>query len=135
MLYRRSTARQTVLEEADEVQRFLDRFFLARIGIRLLIGQHLDLCEQHQRIQKSGSQTDARCEGQIGEITLETNVSHIVEICAHNAQAIAARHYGMLDHEAPQFVVECDPNLTVPYIASHLSHILFEVRSPLVSLA
>lgn len=96
------------------IQAFLDRFYMSRIGIRMLIGQHIALTDQ-------GKNPDPNY---VGIICTKTNVRDLAEEAIENARFVCEDHYGMF--EAPKVQLVCRPDLTFMYVPGHLSHMLFE---------
>lgn len=96
------------------IQSFLDRFYMSRIGIRMLIGQHIALTDQR-------SHSD---ENFVGVICTKTNVRELAEEAIENARFVCEDHYGLFD--APKVRLVCNPNLNFMYVPGHLSHMLFE---------
>ncbi|KAI8870939.1 pyruvate dehydrogenase kinase [Ramicandelaber brevisporus] len=96
-----------------EVQRFLDRFYMSRIGIRVLIGQHVALHHNDSR------------PGYVGIIGTRTNIADIAQEAIDNARFICEEYYGMF--RAPAVQLHCPPRLEFMYVPSHLHHMLFEL--------
>jgi pyruvate dehydrogenase kinase 2/3/4 len=96
------------------VQAFLDRFYMSRIGIRMLIGQHIALTDQRQRSDPT----------YVGIICTKTNVQELAEEAIENARFVCEDHYGLFD--APKVQLVCNPNISFMYVPGHLSHMLFE---------
>lgn len=98
----------------NNIQAFLDRFYMSRIGIRMLIGQHIALTDQK-------AQTD---ENYVGIICTKTNVHDLAQEAIENARFVCEDHYGLFD--APKVRLVCPPDLNFMYVPGHLSHMLFE---------
>ncbi|KAI9695173.1 MAG: hypothetical protein M1820_008809 [Bogoriella megaspora] len=98
-----------------KIQAFLDRFYMSRIGIRMLIGQHIVLTE-HQ------SSSDPNY---VGIICTKTNVRDLAQEAIENARFVCEDHYGLFD--APKVQLICNPDIHFMYVPSHLSHMLFEI--------
>lgn len=96
------------------IQAFLDRFYMSRIGIRMLIGQHIALTDQR-------AQSDPNY---VGVICTKTNVRDLAQEAIENARFVCEDHFGLFD--APQVRLVCPPDLTFMYVPGHLSHMLFE---------
>ena len=96
------------------VQSFLDRFYMSRIGIRMLIGQHIALTDQ----------ANHRHPNYVGIICTKTNVREMAEEPIENARFVCEDHYGLFD--APKVQLFCPPHLNFMYVPGHLSHMLFE---------
>ena len=96
------------------IQSFLDRFYMSRIGIRMLIGQHVALTDQRQSNEPN----------YVGIICTKTNVRELAQEAIDNARFVCEDHYGMFD--APKVQLVCKPDLNFMYVPGHLSHMLFE---------
>uniref|UniRef100_A0A1E1X9A4 Protein-serine/threonine kinase n=1 Tax=Amblyomma aureolatum TaxID=187763 RepID=A0A1E1X9A4_9ACAR len=101
------------------IQYFLDRFYMNRISIRMLINQHTSLFGNENNTHPRN----------IGSIDRNCNVASIVEDAYENAKFLCDQYY----LTSPGLVVEqCDvisPNSTIciDYVPSHLYHMLFEL--------
>jgi len=95
------------------IQTFLDRFYMSRIGIRVLIGQHIAL-----------NQLDPD-PNYVGVICTNTSVRDVAQEAIDNALFICEEHYGLF--KGPQVELTCPDDLRFMYIPSHLNHMLFEV--------
>lgn len=109
--YKRKRQRMQV---GSAVQSFLDRFYMSRIGIRMLIGQHIALTDQ----------TRERHPNYVGIICTKTNVRELAEEAIENARFVCEDHYGLFD--APKIQLICPSHLNFMYVPGHLSHMLFE---------
>lgn len=98
----------------SSIQSFLDRFYMSRIGIRMLIGQHIALT----------TQSNHRHPNYVGIICTRTNVRELAEEAIENARFVCEDHYGLFD--APKVQLFCPPDLNFMYVPGHLSHMLFE---------
>jgi pyruvate dehydrogenase kinase 2/3/4 len=98
----------------SSIQAFLDRFYMSRIGIRMLIGQHIALTDQSHHRDPS----------YVGIICTKTNVKDLAEEAIENARFVCEDHYGLF--EAPRIQLVCNPNINFMYVPGHLSHMLFE---------
>ncbi|KAJ9649345.1 [Pyruvate dehydrogenase (acetyl-transferring)] kinase isozyme 2 [Coniosporium tulheliwenetii] len=96
------------------IQAFLDRFYMSRIGIRMLIGQHIALTDQRQRSDPN----------YVGIICTKTNVHDLAKEAIENARFVCEDHYGLFD--APKVQLVCNPDINFMYVPGHLSHMLFE---------
>ncbi|MBW0472685.1 hypothetical protein O181_012400 [Austropuccinia psidii MF-1] len=95
------------------VQTFLDRFYMSRIGIRVLIGQHIAL-----------NQLDPHPD-YVGVICINTNIYQICSEAIDNAMFICEQHYGLF--KGPPVQLVCPKDLTFMYLPSHLNHMVFEI--------
>lgn len=109
--YKRKKQRMNI---DSSIQSFLDRFYMSRIGIRMLIGQHIALTDQ----------TNHRHPNYVGIICTKTNVKELAEEAIENARFVCEDHYGLFD--APKVQLFCPPSLNFMYVPGHLSHMLFE---------
>ncbi|KAL1685973.1 mitochondrial branched-chain alpha-ketoacid dehydrogenase kinase-domain-containing protein [Schizophyllum commune] len=96
-----------------DIQAWLDRFYMSRIGIRFLIGQHIAL------------NSPERHEDYVGIICTSANVHDIVLEAIENARFVCEEHYAMF--AAPPVQLICPKNLEFAYVPGHLSHICFEL--------
>lgn len=96
-----------------DVQNWLDRFYMSRIGIRFLMGQHIAL------------NTLISHKDYVGIICIRSNVHDIAQEAIENARFVCEEHYAMF--RGPPVQLICPENLTIPYVPGHLSHILFEL--------
>ncbi|KAJ7436536.1 mitochondrial pyruvate dehydrogenase [Mycena latifolia] len=96
-----------------DIQAWLDRFYMSRIGIRFLIGQHIALNTQQAHPDY------------VGIICTNANVHDIVQEAIENARFVCEEHYAMF--KGPPVQLICPPQLTFPYVPGHLSHIVFEL--------
>jgi pyruvate dehydrogenase kinase 2/3/4 len=96
------------------IQAFLDRFYMSRIGIRMLLGQHIALTDQSHH----------RDPTYVGIICTKTNVQELAQEAIENARFVCEDHYGLF--EAPKIQLVCNPELNFMYVPGHLSHMLFE---------
>ncbi|KAH7096528.1 mitochondrial pyruvate dehydrogenase [Auriculariales sp. MPI-PUGE-AT-0066] len=96
-----------------ELQDWLDRFYMSRIGIRFLIGQHIAL------------NTLSADKDYVGIICTNTDVRHTVSEAMDNARFVCEEHYGLVTGPPVQLI--CPKELTFAYVPGHLSHICFEL--------
>ncbi|SAM09861.1 hypothetical protein [Absidia glauca] len=97
-----------------QVQQFLDRFYMSRIGIRMLIGQHSALYRgpfYHNDY--------------VGVICTKTNIKEIALDAIANARFICEDHYGLF--KAPEVHMFCPADIEFMYVPSHLNHMIFEL--------
>lgn len=124
----------------SSVQNFLDRFYLSRIGIRMLIGQHLALLENGSK--PYSNLIDQEDGTYVGIICTDTNITQIAKDSIESAQYICCEHYGLF--EAPKIELFCFPlnhsktssyqltndstlsDIRFMYVPGHLHHMLFE---------
>jgi pyruvate dehydrogenase kinase 2/3/4 len=97
-------------ESMDQCHKFLDRFYMSRIGIRVLAGQYLALRAEP-------------VENYIGMICSKTSPSEVVQLAANDARLMCLRRYG----RAPQVEIIGCLDLTFPYIPSYLRYVVLEL--------
>ncbi|KAE8077132.1 hypothetical protein FH972_015726 [Carpinus fangiana] len=100
-----------VYEDLDEIHQFLDRFYMSRIGIRMLIGQHVELHNPDPPLH---------C---VGYIHTKMSPLEIARNASEDARAICMREYG----SAPDVNIYGDPSFTFPYVPTHLHLMVFEL--------
>lgn len=101
----------------NQVQYFLDRFYMMRISIRMLINQHLLMfgseLNRHRRF--------------VGSIDPDCNVLEILEDAYEDAKFLCHHYYAT----SPELNVQCfggeHGKIEFVYVPSHLYHILFEL--------
>ncbi|KAJ6719938.1 hypothetical protein OIU79_007542 [Salix purpurea] len=100
-----------VYEDLDEIHQFLDRFYMSRIGIRMLIGQHVELHNPNP---------PPHC---VGYIHTKMSPVEVAQNASEDARAICLQEYG----SAPAVNIYGDPNFTFPYVPTHLQLMVFEL--------
>mmetsp|Transcript_29941 Transcript_29941/g.71333 ORF Transcript_29941/g.71333 Transcript_29941/m.71333 type:complete len:382 (-) Transcript_29941:300-1445(-) len=98
------------LSDYPEIHQFLDGFYMSRIGIRILIGQHISLHSEPR-------------EGYVGMICTNASPLDIAEAAIADARDICIRQYG----SAPDVDIYGVLDMTFPYVPEHLHHMLFEL--------
>ncbi|CAI9776163.1 unnamed protein product [Fraxinus pennsylvanica] len=98
-------------KDLDEIQQFLDRFYMSRIGIRMLIGQHVALHDPNPLPD---------C---VGYIHTKMSPVEVARNASEDARFICLREYG----SAPDVNIYGDPNFTFPYVPTHLHLMVFEL--------
>ncbi|KAG8846839.1 hypothetical protein FRB96_001755 [Tulasnella sp. 330] len=111
--WKQNRGKTATQETPREIQDWLDRFYMSRIGIRFLIGQHvaLNTLEPH--------------EDWVGIICTKSNVHDIVTEAIENARFVCEDHYALF--RGPPVQLICPKELSFPYVPGHLSHIVFEL--------
>jgi pyruvate dehydrogenase kinase 2/3/4 len=104
------------------IQYFLDRFYMSRISIRMIIHQHLIHFSRMDRNRRH-----------IESIDLECDIQSVVEDAYENARFLCEQYYAV----APDCDIECrDPyetkrtesnRIKMTYVPSHLHHMAFEL--------
>lgn len=107
--------RRQRLQIDNNIQAFLDRFYMSRIGIRMLLGQHIALTDQRQASHEPDY---------VGIICTRTNLREVAQEAIENARFVCGDHFGLFD--APPVQLVCKPDLHFMYVPGHLSHMLFE---------
>ncbi|KAI5650979.1 hypothetical protein M9H77_36984 [Catharanthus roseus] len=95
----------------DEIHQFLDRFYMSRIGIRMLIGQHVALHDPNP---------PPDC---IGYIHTKMSPVEVARNASEDARSMCCREYG----SAPDVNIYGDPHFTFPYVPTHLHLMVFEL--------
>jgi len=106
----------------DKIQYFLDRFYMSRISIRMLINQHTLLFGKPDKNNNPKH---------IGSIDPNCKVSHLVEDASANASFLCEQYYCA----APKVKITAysegkelqSDQLDIVYVPSHLYHMLFEL--------
>nr|CAG4716131.1 unnamed protein product [Naegleria fowleri] len=101
------------LAEFSELHTALDSFYINRIGMRMLIGQHLAL---HEQLTKP-------LNGYAGLICMNTNPLLVAKDAIEDAADLCRMSYG----DAPEVMIIGRTDLEFPYIPSHLYYIFFEL--------
>ncbi|GAB9470471.1 Pyruvate dehydrogenase kinase-like protein [Globisporangium polare] len=92
-----------------DLHSFLDAFYMSRIGIRMLMSQHVALHEEE--------------EGWVGCICETTSPAEIALAAVDTARHMCIRQYG----DAPGVELLGHTDFSMPFVPSHLHHMLFEV--------
>ncbi|GMF50193.1 unnamed protein product [Phytophthora fragariaefolia] len=92
-----------------DLHSFLDAFYMSRIGIRMLMSQHLALHDEE--------------EGWVGCICESTSPAEIALAAIDTARHMCLRQYG----DAPEVELHGHTDFSMPFVPSHLHHMLFEV--------
>ncbi|KAE8733181.1 dehydrogenase kinase [Hibiscus syriacus] len=100
-----------IYEDLDEIHQFLDRFYMSRIGICMLIGQHVELHKPNPSPYV------------VGCIHTKMSPVEVARNASERARAICLREYGT----APDIVIYGDPSFTFPYVPTHLQLMVFEL--------
>ncbi|KAK4433826.1 [Pyruvate dehydrogenase (acetyl-transferring)] kinase, mitochondrial [Sesamum alatum] len=98
-------------EDLDEIHQFLDRFYMSRIGIRMLIGQHVALHDPNP---------PPNC---VGYIDTKMSPVEVARSASEDARSICFREYGT----SPDVNIYGDPKFTFPYVPTHLHLMVFEL--------
>ncbi|AQL06688.1 Putative pyruvate dehydrogenase kinase family protein [Zea mays] len=84
--------------EFDEIHEFLDRFYMSRISIHMLIGQHVALHDPKPE------------PGVIGLINIRLSPIQVAQAACEDARSVCLREYV----SAPDINIYGDPNFTFP---------------------
>lgn len=111
----------TVVDSAtrNSIQYFLDRFYMMRISMRMLINQHTILFGDEKPVSAS----------HIGTIDPECDVRAVVDDAFLNARSLCETYYDRAPEMQVQAidVVDNDEYPKIVYVPSHLYHITFEL--------
>lgn len=113
---KQNPSRSTEFADLVDIHSFLDAFYMSRIGIRMLMGQHIALHEEE--------------EGWVGCICETTSPAEIALGAIDTARNMCIRQYG----DAPDVEVHGHTDFSMPYVPSHLHHMLFEVIKVICSM-
>lgn len=127
------TSHKTIVVNS-QIQTFLDRFYMSRIGIRMLIGQHIALNQaQHSPVKQRinaflngpGDVSPKKNSNYVGIICTDCNVSEIAEDAIETARYICEDYYGLYESPEIQLIAPQNP-INFMYVPGHLIHMLFE---------
>uniref|UniRef100_A0A673Y907 Protein-serine/threonine kinase n=1 Tax=Salmo trutta TaxID=8032 RepID=A0A673Y907_SALTR len=107
---------------SQNVQYFLDRFYMNRISIRMLLNQHTLLFGGKVRVNPAHPK-------QIGSIDPHCTVTEVVRDAYENARNLCDRYYmNSPELVLEEFNVKDDRKpVTLGYVPSHLYHMVFEL--------
>ena len=105
-----TTGRKMKFDEMDQCHNFLDRFYMSRIGIRVLAGQYIALRQPPN-------------ENFIGMVCKATSPYDIVSNAVEDAKFMCDRKFG----DSPDVIISGRKDLTFSYIPDHLHYILLEL--------
>lgn len=91
---------------------------MSRIGIRMLIGQHVSL--MNASLGKGNLDPDY-----VGIICTQTKLTKVAQEAIDNARFICQEHYGLFD--SPRVRLLGAKDVEFMYVPSHLHHMLFEL--------
>ncbi|CAI5746676.1 unnamed protein product [Peronospora destructor] len=95
--------------DLSDLHSFLDAFYMSRIGIRMLMSQHIALHDEEK--------------GWVGCICESTSPAEIALAAIDTARHMCQRQYG----DAPEVELHGHTEFSMPFVPSHLHHMLFEV--------
>ncbi|KAJ3099755.1 [Pyruvate dehydrogenase (acetyl-transferring)] kinase isozyme 4 [Phlyctochytrium planicorne] len=98
-------------------QTFINKFFRARTGMRMLIGHHIALSKKKYRHQDN-----------VGIVCTKTNAAEVAEEAAMDAAEVCERSYGV----TPEVDIRIGAGVhklldDFVFVPSHLHHVLFEI--------
>ncbi|KAL4706269.1 hypothetical protein ACJJTC_017436 [Scirpophaga incertulas] len=112
----------------NSIQYFLDRFYMSRISIRMLINQHTLLFGETIGAKQASVNGMGNGGRHIGSIDPACDVVAVVRDAYENARFLCDRYYlASPDLEILQMGVTSDRPMPVIYVPSHLYHMLFEL--------
>ncbi|GAV65594.1 HATPase_c domain-containing protein/BCDHK_Adom3 domain-containing protein [Cephalotus follicularis] len=98
-----------VCKNIDETHQFLDRFYMSKIGIRMFIGQHVELHNPNPPHY-------------VGCIHTKMSPVEVARNASEDARAMCLREYG----SSPDVNIYGDPTFMFPYVLAHLQLMVFE---------
>ena len=119
-------ADELAFERMEGCHRFLDRFYMSRIGIRFLAGQYLSLRRENNTSSINDPQqlmSESERRHYIGMICQSTSAHQCVRQATTDASMMCRRTYG----RCPVVQVSGRLDLTFPYIPAYLQYILLEL--------
>ncbi|KAM3955442.1 pyruvate dehydrogenase kinase [Aphomia sociella] len=112
----------------NSIQYFLDRFYMSRISIRMLINQHTLLFGEQIGAKQASVNGIGNGGRHIGSIDPACDVVAVVKDAYENARFLCDRYYlASPELEILQSGVPSDQPMSVVYVPSHLYHMLFEL--------
>jgi len=102
--------------DVASIHTFLDKFYMSRIGIRILIGQYVEL---RRGMLDPAEQLD----GYVGLINLNTSPAEVFAEAVDDAKYLCERAHG----DSPEVIIQGRTDLTFSYIPSHLYYCMFEL--------
>mmetsp|Transcript_29363 Transcript_29363/g.34569 ORF Transcript_29363/g.34569 Transcript_29363/m.34569 type:complete len:411 (+) Transcript_29363:109-1341(+) len=101
------------MEFADQkdIHRFLDSFYMSRLGIRTVVGQYLSLRAHENR------------PGTVGLISEKVSPANVIRDAIEDAKFMCERVYG----DAPEVSIHGQVDLTFQYDPSHVHFIMLEL--------
>ncbi|CAF1591309.1 unnamed protein product [Rotaria magnacalcarata] len=105
--------------EESQIQYFLNRFYLSRISIRLLIYQHTMCFGEEVPVHPT----------HLGFVDPNCFVEDIIKDAFENAQFLCEGYYSAAPALEIRRINAIDPEepIAIPYVPSHLYHIMFEL--------
>lgn len=94
-----------------QIHRFLDKFYMSRIGIRMILGQYLALRDP------------PASPDYVGLVSLRTSPAEIAMAAIEDAKYMCVRQHG----DAPEVTLHGRLDLHFMYVPSHIHYILLEL--------
>lgn len=98
------------MHECPFINDFLDRFFLSRVGTRVLTMHY-------------GALGKPQDPGSVGIIDDDLSPKKVVQRAVRDASELCTRHFG----SAPEVIIRDDHGIIFKYLSSHLQHMVFEL--------
>ncbi|XP_075988145.1 pyruvate dehydrogenase kinase [Anticarsia gemmatalis] len=112
----------------NSIQYFLDRFYMSRISIRMLINQHTLLFGEQLGARQAAVNGIDNGGRHIGSIDPACDVVGVVRDAYENARFLCDRYYlASPDLQLLQHGVPSERPMPIVYVPSHLYHMLFEL--------
>ncbi|CAG4963727.1 unnamed protein product [Colias eurytheme] len=112
----------------SSIQYFLDRFYMSRISIRMLINQHTLLFGEQIGSKQASVNGMGNGGRHIGSIDPACDVAAVVRDAYENARFLCDRYYlASPELELLQNGVPSERPMPIIYVPSHLYHMLFEL--------
>lgn len=109
----------------NPMTKYLDRFYMSRIGIRFLIEHHLNASNEIYEkfpLEEIENENSSDQVDRFGRLEKQS-VAEILEICYQNSRSICDNLY--LD--SPELELDIVENVTSTYPCAHLEYIFFEI--------
>jgi len=110
--------------ESEEIQDKLTRFYTGRIGVRLLMDQHLGLRRDAQdRSEQAQHKRGQLQQAFVGCVQTQCNLREIIEDAISDARDACKMHL----KDCPTVMIEGREDISAPYIPEHLYIMVFEI--------
>ncbi|XP_050358677.1 pyruvate dehydrogenase (acetyl-transferring) kinase, mitochondrial [Nymphalis io] len=112
----------------NSIQYFLDRFYMSRISIRMLINQHTLLFGEQLGARQASVNGMGNGGRHVGSIDPACDVAAVVRDAYENARFLCDRYYlASPELELLEDGMPIDRPMPIVYVPSHLYHMLFEL--------
>ncbi|XP_047541380.1 pyruvate dehydrogenase (acetyl-transferring) kinase, mitochondrial [Vanessa atalanta] len=112
----------------NSIQYFLDRFYMSRISIRMLINQHTLLFGEQLGARQASVNGMGNGGRHVGSIDPACDVAAVVRDAYENARFLCDRYYlASPELELLEDGTPIDRPMPIVYVPSHLYHMLFEL--------